>query len=177
MKRLFIRLLFVIGMLTCLASQASAACTKRAYGTITMMIEYQYEGSGYPRQNRLKLNDYVTATGHYGGGCKTHVGREKARKRAKDKVWKSVVADYDNNWFAQAALVCRLSKRRDKPDTRSFYRRIERAGWIRVLSFTMKVGYHEGKQWGGGPLSVPKIRVWPNQRFHCTGQRPRQVND
>ncbi len=176
MKKLFVCLSLGMGLLMCLAGPAGAGCTKWAYGTITIYLEYQGRDADSISRVKLELPDYVKRSGHYGGGCRTHVGREKARTRAEAAVWKSARADFDKNWFAQAALVCRLAKRRDTEFTRSFYRRAENADWMRVAKFKMKVGFKEGKRWGGGKLTYPSIKAQPT-RFLCTNLQPRMVND
>jgi hypothetical protein len=177
MRSLLLSLCIMVGLAMYPAGPASAGCTKRAWGTIYIMIEYLHEAGNRPRQVRMRLKDHVSATGHYGGGCRTHVGRGKARYRGKKIIYKAMVADYDNNWFAQASLVCHKVQQRNNTETRLFSNNLARALWIRVLSFDFKVSYGEGRKSSGGDINHPKIRAWPNQRFLCRQTRPYQVND
>jgi hypothetical protein len=174
MKSALLCMVVVVGLVLCIACPAKADCTKWAKGDLYFTVEYQMPFSGRVCTVRLIGSDYIRRSGYYGGGCRTAVGRGKARKRARRAVAKAIRADIGTDWFKQASFVCRMILDRSTDSHKEFYEYISEAEWMRVKVFRYEVYDLDGSQ---RSASIPVYYRALQQKFKCRNRGAYMVND
>ncbi len=120
---LFVLTLSLLAFCTC---NVHAGCTKTARGLLYAKVSYKTssETSG-TQSSGSQLVDRLETEGTYNGGCKTSVGRQKARKRARRNAINEMLERYRNNPQAQQNIVCSTGNARFQEFSSS-------ASWIRI---------------------------------------------
>ena len=117
-----------------------AGCTKTARGFAKFTLSYKVPGPiDEIKQTSLRdhgMDFFITVLkrdGRYNGGCRTFVGRNKARKRACRKAMDALLRHFVNNFDAQKVYV--------RKHLRVLYHRyplLKKATHIRIDRFTLR---------------------------------------
>lgn len=126
----------IIALIILIPFTSYAECDATATGKICVGFAYSRDGMA-GGEHTLVVEDYIHATGHYGGGCKTWVGRRKARRRACAKLKDSFYADY-STWKGQADFVCRMAiSSRGFPEAEELREIAADYQWLRIDKFKL----------------------------------------
>lgn len=105
MKKTLIVLMAMAVLCLMLTSLAYAGCTKEVRAQVIVHYTYKVQGANDTIRDSARVDQYVSQ-GHYGGGCKTSVGRQKARKRARGEARKTATREYSKTIAQWTAILC-----------------------------------------------------------------------
>jgi hypothetical protein len=169
MQRIFIVGFLMLAVISA-AVPAWAECSRKAWGSVEAWISYKDSDTTTDsiRTEKVKLPT-ITRTGFYGGGCKTGVGRQKARGRACRKV----IADAKNKYKGRSSLqmdhVCQATVVRYDKKTKKVRSRIPvqklKAEWIKMDRILVRAKPLKTRKC---PRKHRKLRIRTYQlRFTC----------
>ncbi len=174
-KGLYVLVFTIISLMLSLPESSHAGCTKwcngRAYAYMTIKMK---NDRIIKRHTELSL--YQTE-GRYGGGCKTHVGREKARKRACNAAKEMALREYKGKSMAQQSKICSKVTERGSLHTyieskysKTDYVQMNEVDWIKInyikVTFEVENGSKEKA------CKSFTFKEGCGQQFRCVNNRP-----
>ncbi len=138
LKELLIVILVFLFVAPALARRNTNGCTKTANGAVSFALSYKLKGENKITKT-LQLKPYFTMTvlsrdGRYGGGCKTSVGRQKARKRAVKNTMNALKQHFINKPNVQIEYVNKVLNKKFKRLKRTILNASE---WVQIDYFIL----------------------------------------
>lgn len=157
-----------LGCALLMSAAAWADVVKSCSGTLEVWLSYQPKGQEnvIRKTDMVRISELMIREGRY-GGADTVVGRQKARRRACERVAKDMAREYNRNTAKQLEAICGGKRSYRNPDRDS---KFLDSDWI-------KIDKAEVRGWTDSATVKYKADIEAARvRFKCKGGKPEIVN-